>query len=75
MIYIKDNEAIHIISEDEEEWYGNTDICSKCGTVFMCDDPEYCPSCGAKFIGTKSGSVTIYNCKGDNNGTICKKES
>lgn len=67
---MKDNEAIHIVSDEQDEWYGNTDICSKCGCNFMADDPAYCPSCGALFIGTKSGTVTVYNCNdkagGDN---------
>lgn len=58
---MQDNEALDIIS-DKEEWYEHIHICSKCGANFMTDEPLYCPSCGALFIGTKSGNVTVYNC-------------
>lgn len=60
------DEAIVIISEDEDEWYCHYQTCSVCNTDFMCSNAKFCPGCGRKIIGTKRGGMTIYEQKQNN---------
>lgn len=64
-IYMNANEAIVIISEDEDEWYSHYQTCSVCGTDFMCSNAKVCPGCGRKIIGSKHGNETVFYGKGD----------
>lgn len=59
------NEAIVIISEDEDEWYCHYQTCSVCNTDFMCSKAKFCPGCGRKIIGSKRGNETVFYGKGD----------